>query len=294
MGKQLVVWGGTLCLLLCGACGDCGSKSKRTGSDRTTGGPATAKTVVTGRVKLAPGHSLPAYSLEDMERKVLTNARRGEWPKGCTPPKLADRRPVQLTPDGYLKGVMVGATGFKTASPRPPKVHDVTIEDCRLTPSLVVAVKGDVLRIRNNVDFPFMPTFGPATVARTLMPEQKFEVDLDRGGVESVLCGFTAPCGRTDVVTIYHPVYALTDSQGRFRIEDFPPDQPVELNAWHPLFEANKIEFTAELGEIKEVELVVAPKQRFTRVDAGTKAKGKAGGPRPGTSIGTPIGADSE
>lgn len=276
---------GCVCLLGLAACGDCGAEKKQPEGVATAPSKGT-KSLVTGFVRLADGYELPGYALSDMERKVLDHAQRGAWPESCTPPKDADRKPVKLTSDGALVGVMVAASGFHNATPRPPKVHEVTIEDCRLTPSLVVAVKGDSMVLRNAVDFPFMPTFGPTAVARTLTPGQKFDIDLDRGGVESVLCGFTAPCGRTDVITVYHPVYAVTGADGRFTIEDFPADQTIDLNAWHPLFEEAKISLSVGVGETKEVEITLTPKAHFLP-DAGVakeEAAAKPGAKVDGTS----------
>lgn len=256
---------GALCLAMLAGCDGCGTRAPQA---KPTVPPADPEppptpptpTVVTGVVRLAEGASLPAYTHEEMEREVLQHTKRGAWPEACTPPKQADYQPVSLGPDGGLVGVMVAASNFTGATPRPPKTHEVVIHDCRLRPSLVVAMKGDHLIIKNEVDFPFMPTFGKTSIARTLMPGQRFDHPLSQGGVTSVLCGITAPCGRADVVTVFHPVYAVTDDKGRFSIPDFPADQTVELNAWHPLFAEAKLEVRIGQGETKQVELVLTPR----------------------------------
>lgn len=264
------------CGLLLGAqaCDSCGGARRQPTPIGASEVAPEASTVVTGRVRLADGTSLPRYTLDEMERKVLTQAPRGEWPSSCTPPKLSDREPVKLTPDGFLQGVVVAASDFKGAKPRPPRVHEVRIEDCRLSPSLVVALKGDTLRIRNTVDFPFMPSLAYDEIARTLMPGQHFETELGARPVDALRCGYTAPCGRTDVLTVLHPLYAITDEDGRFRIEDFPADQVVKLHAWHPLFQESELSVELQRGQTREVELVLTPVVRPT--DAGVADAGHA------------------
>jgi hypothetical protein len=195
-----------------------------------------------------------------MERTVLSHVHDAPLPESCSPPKTTDRQPVQLTSDGLLAGVMVVATGFSHQPQRPPMVHEVTIEDCRLTPSLVVAMKGDTLRVRNTVNYPFMPTYRERGMARTLSPGQTYDVALDKPGVQPLLCGFTAPCGRTDVIVLLHPLYAKTDANGKFKLESLPPDEDLTINVWHPLFQDSRQQVHLTSGEHKSLEFVIAPK----------------------------------
>jgi hypothetical protein len=242
--------------VLAGAC-DCGSRAPTEVERRAALPPKPA--ILVGRVKLTDGASLPSYRLEDMERKVLDHTQRGKWPDACTPPKEADRQPVRLTSDGYLAGVMLATSEFSRPTTRLATTHEVVIRDCRLTPALVVAMRGDRLRIKNEVDFPFMPVYGPSAAVQTLTPGQTRDYDLKEMRVQPVLCGFTAPCGRTDVVVLSHPVYAVTDADGRFRIENFPPSETITINAWHPLFQEAHLELRVEPGETREIELTLAP-----------------------------------
>jgi hypothetical protein len=215
--------------------------------------------VVTGSIRLTPGHELPKYRPEDMERRVLAHVQGGTFPDVCSPPKLNDRTPVRLSPAGTLTGVMVAASEFTKVTPRDPIVHDVVIKDCRLTPSLVVAQVNDTLRMRSEVNYPLLPTYGANAYNETLVPGQSKSHRLDKPGVDNVLCGFTAPCGRTDVVVIHHPVYAVTDASGNFRIENFPTDETIKLSAWHPLFNEANVSVKVGPGETKNVELVLTP-----------------------------------
>jgi hypothetical protein len=217
------------------------------------------KAVVEGVVRLAGGFELPSYAPEQMTKKLLKQLPPEALPAACTPPKTTDRQPVALTSDGLLAGVMLAASNFAHQPSRPPLVHEVTIEDCRLKPSLVVAMKGDSLRVRSTVNYPFMPSYNEGSSVRSLIPGQTYDVVLDKPGVAPLFCGFTASCGRTDVIVMLHPVFATTDGSGKFRFDDFPAGENVTLSAWHPLFEEAKIELHLEPGEHKTVELVLRP-----------------------------------
>ncbi len=262
-------------------CRGCEPAPAASGGDKSTSLPPPAAAasaakklgVLIGSVRLAPGQSLPAYPPEAMERKVLTHIERGTFPTVCSPPKQTDRVPVRMTPDGKLIGVMVTASDFSKNPERAPEVHEVTIKDCRLTPRFVVGMKGDTLRVRNEVNFPFMPALGATSLIETLMPTQTDDIPLDKQGVSALLCGFTAPCGRTDVVVMLHPLYAVTDEQGNFKIEGFPADETVHVNAWHPLFDAQEQSVRVESGEQKTLDFVIGP------LAGAPAAQGTANGP---------------
>ncbi|HKP57489.1 MAG TPA: hypothetical protein VJV78_12245 [Polyangiales bacterium] len=255
----------TLCAVLglASGCEACRPKPKleatpsSTESETKQEGPAVG--TLTGSVKLAPGATLPSYRRQDMERNVLQHIKDGTFPEVCTPPKISDRTPVLEGPEGKLIGVMVAASEFSQPIKREPKVFDIVIKDCRLTPRLVVGQMGDMINLKNEVQFPFMPTYGANAYNETLTPGQSKALKLDKAGVDNVLCGFTAPCGRTDVVVLRHPVFAVSDDTGTFKIEDFPADETIKLSAWHPLFQDASISVKVARGETKNVEFVLTP-----------------------------------
>jgi hypothetical protein len=139
-------------------------------------------------------------------------------------------------------------------------VHTLAIRDCRLTPMLITARVGDSLHIVNETNFPMLPGIGAEPFNETLIQGQSRDVQLDVGGVKVVSCGFSSPCGRSDVVVVAHKFHAVTNDKGEFRIEDFPADQTVRINAWHPLFFDTYVNVRVERGEEKRVELVLTPK----------------------------------
>jgi hypothetical protein len=94
------------------------------------------------------------------------------------------------------------------------------------------------------------------------MPGQSYDLELKALGASPVQCGFTAPCGRTDVVVLSHTLAALTDAEGNFRIDSFPPGERVTVTAWHPLLQQSELQVEITSGETKNVELIVSPVQR--------------------------------
>ena len=256
----------TLLVLAClsglTGCGSCaGTSVADAGADHANVPQAASSLgVVEGVVRLADAASLPHYTPEQLGRR----AGQPSLPDACSPPLESDREPVQRTAEGLLAGVMVAATGdadaFERAlPPRAPAVQEVHLNDCRLTPRLLVAVRGDTLRVVNDGAYPFLPTLGDTPFLRALTQGQHQDFALDRGGVRSLGCAFAAPCGRTEIVVVYHPVFAVTDDTGHFRIDNVPPGQGVGLHAWHPLFDEARTSVDVVAGQTAHVELVLRP-----------------------------------
>ncbi len=219
--------------------------------------------VLTGRVRLADGAGMPEYAAFDLGRRPLHEAGSEAEPASCAAANQAARHPVQLTADRALSGIVVAASDFTRMRARDPVVHPVQIHRCRLQPPLIAAQGGDLLELRNDDAFPFRPMLGPSYAARILPPGSKVRVPLRPGTVDSILCSRGAPCGRTDLVVFYHPVYAVTDARGEFRIPNFPAAELVRVSAWHPLFEESQTFVWLEPGERGHAELLLTPKRRF-------------------------------
>ena len=226
--------------------------------------------VVIGEVRLAVGETLPAYTVEDLERKLV------EYPTvDAEPPRCKTDTPegqlVTMTDGRLLKGIVVAASGFTTFRPRKPRKHHLTLEGCRLHPSIIGAMTGDTLHLRNKTDYPFVPIFGPMPTMGPLQPGKHYKISLPHAGVESMMCSRQARCGRTDVVVMHHPVFGVTDEQGRFRIDDFPASETVKLSAWHPLFEEAETFVWVDYGKQTSVNLELEVRQRAVPDEARRK-----------------------
>lgn len=217
-----------------------------------------------GEALLAPDSPLPAYTPIDLVRRPLRVHSLPDPPQECAAANEAARTAVTLTPEGRLRGVVIAASDFTRVHERKPKHHKLQIEGCRLRPTIIAAQGGDTLELENHDDYPFEPLLGPAYEARALKRGKTVELPLVASGIDIVQCSLGAPCGRADVLVFHHPVHAVTDDTGQFRIENFPAGELVRVSAWHPLFEPTETFVWIDPGQQTTVKLQLTPKTRFT------------------------------
>jgi hypothetical protein len=217
-------------------------------------------------VRLAEGEPLPEYPDELLAHEPL---RLRATPKGvpeqCAAANAASRTPVSLTEGRGLSGVVVTASDFRRNRPRDPAVHRVRIEGCRLQPQTIAMMKGDRLVVENRDAYPFAPLYGPAYSATPLPRGQRLFIPTFPASIEPLSCSVDAPCGRTEVVVLHHPVHTVTRELGAFDIEGFPAAELVRLTAMHPLFDEGETMVWVEPGGHVRVELSLKPKRRFIR-----------------------------
>ena len=211
---------------------------------------------VEGIVRLAEGATLPGFD----QNPMTTQRPIADAPADCPPAQDSDRFPVQIAAGGGLTNLVIVATGDASRWPRSgaPSTHRLRIERCRLEPRVLVAERGDTLRLENPTTFPFFPDLGTG-MTRALIPTDPIDIALDMGGARDIQCGFANPCGRADVVTYYHPVHTLTTAEGTFRMTNVPAGQDVRINAWHPLFIEGHVTTRVEAGETVRVEILISP-----------------------------------
>jgi hypothetical protein len=214
---------------------------------------------VEGVVRLAAGAELPSYAPIRWEG-------RGTRPEICPPPHIGDREPVHMEDDRALVGLMVAvdATALEEneVTPPAPTVRELVIRNCKLEPMFITATRGDTLRIKNEDDYPFLPSQVGANQYRALLQGQTTEIALDEGNVLQFECAFAAPCGTADVVVSYHPLHALTGEGGRFRIDNVPANRALRIVAWHPLFLESAVSINVANGESETVQIEISPAPR--------------------------------
>ncbi len=212
---------------------------------------------VRGVVRLAEGKELPMYAESE-----IGNIQGGG---DCPPMRSTEAQTVALGEGRALTGLMVSATGdaetfFAQVPPHEPTDRRVFIDQCRLRPNLIVALRGDRLVIQNQTSQPFFPVVGRAPYADSLAFGATRIVELERAGVEAITCAVPASCGRADLVVVMNPVFAVTGEGGRFEMTNVPADQPVTIHAWHPLFKEARVETRVAEGQVEEVEIVIEPR----------------------------------
>lgn len=243
---------GGLALASSAGCGSCSQRDDEPAAPEAPDAPVVPVGTVEGVVRLAEGIELPTY---DAEALGLDEPARQPPADKCSPPKKADRTPVTIDDGRGAAGVMVNAIDFEASPPHGAVTHEVVIRDCRLTPRLVVATRGDQLRMVNQTDHPFLPRRAGDSFSKALTEGQSRTVELDRGGVGHVDCEVGTACGRTDLIILYHPVHTVTGEGGRFRMDNVPAGQKVSVHAWHPLFKESSVEVEVGAGETAQVEL---------------------------------------
>lgn len=250
-GARVVTLLGALALAWATACG------------RIPGSPFEPPTgVVEGRVRLAEGMGLPGYAPFDMARAALRKANAPATPEACRPALEEARRPVQLGPERGLSNVVVAASDFVRLPKHEKASHRVALRGCRLEPAVVSAMEGDSLAIENRAERSVELMYGGSPSPLALAEGGSRRIALV-AGIDSLLCTPAAPCGRTDVVVFHHPVHAVSDARGAFRIAPFPAGELVRVTAWHPLFEPGETFVWLEPGQRIVIDLVLFPKLRF-------------------------------
>ncbi len=220
--------------------------------------------VVSGRVRLAPDALVPEYPDGQLAVAPLTpRATPAGLPAECEEQNRRARRPVGLGAERGLSGIVVTASDFARHRPRDPALHRVRIERCRLEPVTVTMMARDRLLLENHDAYPFAPLYGPAYSAKPLLRGERLFVPTYPASIEPLACSSDAPCGRTDIVVLQHPVHAVTDADGRFRIEGFPAAEQVTITALHPLFEESSTAVWVEPHQRRDIDIVVTPKPRF-------------------------------
>lgn len=235
-------------------------------------GPALAFVgVLRGRVKLKPGAEIPlAPPLTGNDGKPALSG------PPCPPIDLHDRRTIAAHEGtGGLSPVHVAITDMRAAPPSQPRVHEVFIDGCRFRPTMLAAQRGDTVRVTNRSDLALLPSLPGDKFMQAMMRGETREFTIKRLGPTRLGCGFSNYCGETSIITLSHPLFAVTDAEGNFTIEKVPLDQSLTLHAWHPLFDVTSVPFTVTAGEPEkrlEIELAPAPIAPEASTDAGVVA----------------------
>lgn len=275
------------CSLWLGACGR--EKPAETAQDKPAAAPAAQAAqqpkadfsgVVRGVVKLAPDAELP-----------LAPEPTGPVPtasKACPSYSAADRKVFTLVPETRgLSPVHVALTQMTAAPRAEPKTREVTIDGCRLHPPLTAAMVGDTLRVLNRSDTVLMPLLPGDAYMASLAKGEAREAKLEAMGPTRIACGLSGYCGEALVITLAHPLFAVTDKAGEFEIKGVPLDQDLTVHAAHPFIGVTSapVRLTKE-QPLGHVELVLTPRKPHQPAaqEAAPKAdqgagKGKAAQP---------------
>lgn len=258
---------GLVLLSLLAAC-DCGKAQRAASRDAGTRAVATSPVgpnarvgVVFGTITLEEGAELPRWDLREIDR----GPDSAPVPPECGPPRETDTLPVEgVGSPTRLTNILVSATGeqrkFAEALGRTrPIDRRLSIEQCRLQPKFVSATVGDTLVLENHSNVPFLPSVGPTQFLETLLPGQTRRIVLDHAALAWTRCTFSAACGRSDVIVIFHPVHTTSTATGDYVLEHVPADQDVQIHAWHPRFHDVEATTRVAVGQRVRVDFTLRP-----------------------------------
>lgn len=219
--------------------------------------PAVKTGRIEGVVALAEGATLPSFP-DPKQAATLTVT---EPPAPCTPISAADLQPVRRdAASGGLSSIHLALTGMANTAPASPRLHQLRLENCRLTLPLLAARLGDSVRITNASGAALLPSVPGDTFMEAILAGQSRTFELKRLGSSRIGCNFGAYCGQTDLLVTSHSLYAVSDELGQFHIDGVPLDRPLSLHAWHPLFDESHESVTLTgAAPTRSIRLVVRP-----------------------------------
>jgi hypothetical protein len=241
-----------LAILVLSGC-SCGS-AEGGETEATTATDGLPMGTIEGIIRLSADSELPRYGTNPM----AATSEGTPIPDDCSPARERDASPLVMSDDRGLSFVPVMGLGDRAHWPERagPRSIDVHIRDCRLDPPVVTATAGDVLRVHNDLMYPFFPSLGSGGFFQAVLPGEAREFELDLPRPVTLGCSVTSPCGRTEVLVLGSPVHTLSVEGGHFTLE-VPADQDIELVAWHPLIAEAAMHTTVGAGETVHVEIEV-------------------------------------
>jgi plastocyanin len=150
----------------------------------------------------------------------------------------------------YLADVKAGKAGHLE---QPIKL---TNKKCQFVPHVLSATVGQTLEIHN--DDPFLHDahglLGSKTLFnRAILKGQTVRVPLSEMGLVRINCNIRHTWMHAYLFVAEHPYHAVTDADGRFRLDGVPPGV-WSLHVWHELLGSAERQVRLKAGEVQEVQ----------------------------------------
>lgn len=209
-----------------------------------------------------PSSPRPAGAIEGVVRLEGDEVPTPTRVENTTDPAICGRGQTldDLVVSGENRGIryaIAALTGVRDASFPIPSPERVVIDNsqCRFSPHAAVATVGSTIEALNS-DSVLHTThlYGPADVNISLpVKGARATRELTAPGLYIVKCdvhGWMQAFVRIDS----HPFHAVTDADGRFRIEGIPPGS-YRLEVWHEKLGTQEREVRVEEGKILSLSL---------------------------------------
>jgi hypothetical protein len=175
-------------------------------------------------------------------------------------------------PDGTrpLADTIVAVTGYAGYFvPERNEAAKVSIVACGFDKRTVTMTFGQVLDVKNTSTEFWSPLLDPAPNAVIMMaaPRAPDPVRLypKRPG-RARLYDHDRPYAVSDLFVFFHPLHAVTDTAGHYRIDGLPVGK-LKVNALHPAFEGESaVDLDVQANVVSKVDLVL----RYVPTDGGT------------------------
>ncbi len=129
----------------------------------------------------------------------------------------------------YLKDITEGK-----AMDLPELRQRLDQRNCRYVPHIFLVPEGTAMQLKSSD--PILHTVHMSGAANNNIPfpfqNQYVPVALQRTGVVDLKCNAGHVWMNAEILVVKHPYYAVTDSDGSFRLTDVPPGE-YEIEAWH-------------------------------------------------------------
>lgn len=155
---------------------------------------------------------------------------------------------------GALRNAVVSIEGIRRGKPIDregrPRLHTY---GCGFRPHVLAVAVGQKIEIVNSdpiLHSAHAKMDGRSTLFKIALPVQNDKVakTIERPGMISLQCDAGHPWASGYIAAFEHPYFAVTDAEGRFRIDRIPPGAYL-LRAWHEKLGEQSIPVEIEAGE---------------------------------------------
>lgn len=167
-----------------------------------------------------------------------------------------------IGPGGGLKNVVVTLSGAGLEGhARPPGAIQLDNIGCRFAPHVQAAQVGSTLLLLNSdpILHDAHARMGPRTVFNDGLPWwRRVKRTLDRPGLLKIICELHHAWMSAYIVVSSNPFFAVTDSRGRYVIEDIPPGA-YEARFWHERLGETSRRVVVKAGEERQMDVLLPP-----------------------------------
>lgn len=167
---------------------------------------------------------------------------------------------LQAGPGGELAQAVVSISGISQGVELRPfgRPAKLGLTRCTVVPHVQVVPSGTILEVENGdpiLHHLHATLDGVETLFDVVLPIQHFRAQqrMARRGIVTLACSAGHPWMRGYIVVQEHPYYALTDTSGRYVLDQVPAGS-YRLKVWHESLGGKQVSVTIEAGATVSVD----------------------------------------